>query len=240
MTSTRTSRKVAAAGHTEPPSDCSQRRPRPSRRNEMSENVQPRHAHDFDFYVGTWTIHNRRLRQALAGCTEWYEFEAVSEARPVLGGDGQLRRVRCAERGHLGANAAPVQPVVARVVAVLGEQSQAAPWAILRWAGSTATEASSTQTMSSRAVKSESSSSGRRSTSSLGALGTGLLGRRRRDMGDELDHRVDPDRISSPASASDGRANKNRRAARARRPSASRCVTTRSARCRTRRRWDPG
>jgi putative transposase len=32
----------------------------------------------------------------------------------------------------------------------------------------------------------------------------------------------------------------NRRAARACRPSASRCVTTRSARCRTRRRWDPG
>ena len=52
----------------------------------MSESVHATHAHDFDFYVGTWMIHNRRLRKALAGCTEWYEFEAISEARPVLGG----------------------------------------------------------------------------------------------------------------------------------------------------------
>ena len=56
----------------------------------MSESVQATHAHDFDFYVGTWMIHNRRLRKALAGCTEWYEFEAISKARPVLGGMGNF------------------------------------------------------------------------------------------------------------------------------------------------------
>ena len=33
------------------------------------------HAHDFDFYVGTWQIHNRRLRNSLADSTDWYEFE---------------------------------------------------------------------------------------------------------------------------------------------------------------------
>jgi len=44
------------------------------------------HAQDFDFYVGTWAIHNRRLRKALVGCTEWYEFDAVSRARMVLDG----------------------------------------------------------------------------------------------------------------------------------------------------------
>ena len=44
------------------------------------------HAHDFDFYVGTWEIHNRRLRKPLAGSTEWYEFDATSQARMVLDG----------------------------------------------------------------------------------------------------------------------------------------------------------
>ena len=48
------------------------------------------HAHDFDFYVGTWQIHNRRLRNSLADSTDWYEFEATSRARPVLGGTGNF------------------------------------------------------------------------------------------------------------------------------------------------------
>jgi hypothetical protein len=56
----------------------------------VSETAQTTHLHDFDFYVGTWRIHNRRLRQALAGCSEWYEFEATSRARQVLGGVGNF------------------------------------------------------------------------------------------------------------------------------------------------------
>jgi len=47
----------------------------------MSETPQTTHAHDFDFYVGTWAIHNRRLRKPLAGCTDWYEFGATSQAQ---------------------------------------------------------------------------------------------------------------------------------------------------------------
>lgn len=46
--------------------------------------------HDFDFLFGRWRIHNRRLVSRLDGCTEWREFQAMSEARPILGGMGNV------------------------------------------------------------------------------------------------------------------------------------------------------
>ena len=45
-------------------------------------------AQDFDFLFGSWRVHNRRLRQRLAGSDEWEEFEATSVARPLIGGLG--------------------------------------------------------------------------------------------------------------------------------------------------------
>lgn len=44
--------------------------------------------HDFDFLMGSWNVHNRTLRQRLAGSDEWEEFEATSVARPLLDGLG--------------------------------------------------------------------------------------------------------------------------------------------------------
>jgi hypothetical protein len=46
--------------------------------------------HDFDFLFGRWRVHHRRLRERLAGCTEWEEFDGTSEAQPVLGGLGNI------------------------------------------------------------------------------------------------------------------------------------------------------
>jgi hypothetical protein len=45
-------------------------------------------ARDFDFFMGRWTCHNRRLRERLAGCDEWDEFESKTIARSILGGTG--------------------------------------------------------------------------------------------------------------------------------------------------------
>jgi hypothetical protein len=41
---------------------------------------------DFDFFVGNWKVHNRKLNKRLADCNEWTEFEATSECRKLLNG----------------------------------------------------------------------------------------------------------------------------------------------------------
>jgi hypothetical protein len=45
-------------------------------------------ARDFDFLMGEWKIHNRRLRERLKGLTEWSEFESTCIARALPGGLG--------------------------------------------------------------------------------------------------------------------------------------------------------
>ena len=50
-------------------------------------------ARDFDFLMGRWRIHNRRLRERLAGSTEWVEFESSCVARPLPGGAGNQDEV---------------------------------------------------------------------------------------------------------------------------------------------------
>ena len=47
-------------------------------------------AHDFDFYFGRWQVHNERLKQRLVGSTDWEQFDAIGECRPVLGGIGNV------------------------------------------------------------------------------------------------------------------------------------------------------
>lgn len=41
---------------------------------------------DFDFMLGRWRSRQRRLRQRLAGCTDWESFEAMTEAQRLPGG----------------------------------------------------------------------------------------------------------------------------------------------------------
>ena len=45
-------------------------------------------AHDFDFFLRDWKVHNRRLRHRLAGSDQWDEFPATVAARPLLDGLG--------------------------------------------------------------------------------------------------------------------------------------------------------
>lgn len=45
-------------------------------------------SHDFDFWMGRWTVRNRRLRERLRGSNAWDEFEATCVARPMAGGLG--------------------------------------------------------------------------------------------------------------------------------------------------------
>jgi hypothetical protein len=42
--------------------------------------------HDFDFLFGSWKGHHRRLRHALSGAHEWYEFDGTLVVHRVWGG----------------------------------------------------------------------------------------------------------------------------------------------------------
>jgi len=46
--------------------------------------------HDFDFLMGTWTVHHRRLRTRLSADTAWEEFGGTCAALPILGGAGNI------------------------------------------------------------------------------------------------------------------------------------------------------
>ncbi|HXA47142.1 MAG TPA: hypothetical protein VNW52_05900 [Burkholderiaceae bacterium] len=48
----------------------------------------PSGAHGFDFFFGLWQVRNRRLKERMAGCSEWEEFDATSDCHPILGGAG--------------------------------------------------------------------------------------------------------------------------------------------------------
>src|SRR6201984_42708 len=41
--------------------------------------------HDFDFLVGRWQAHHRKLRQRLANNHEWVEFEGTLLNQPLMG-----------------------------------------------------------------------------------------------------------------------------------------------------------
>lgn len=45
---------------------------------------------DFDFLVGDWTVRHRRLKERLAGCTEWEEFRGTCSLRPLLDGQANV------------------------------------------------------------------------------------------------------------------------------------------------------
>ncbi|MER3373311.1 MAG: hypothetical protein RIM83_01585 [Allomuricauda sp.] len=45
---------------------------------------------DFDFYVGKWKLHNRKLKSRLSRSNEWEEFESTQEMYKILNGLGNI------------------------------------------------------------------------------------------------------------------------------------------------------
>lgn len=45
---------------------------------------------DFDFLLGSWRVHNHRLKARLRGSTEWEDFPSTCRARPILSGLGNM------------------------------------------------------------------------------------------------------------------------------------------------------
>ena len=46
--------------------------------------------HDFDFEIGTWKTHLRRLQRPLSGSTTWVEYEGTTVVTKVLDGRANL------------------------------------------------------------------------------------------------------------------------------------------------------
>ena len=56
--------------------------------------------HDFDFEIGEWTTHLKRLRHPLSGATEWVEYQGTSSVRSLL--DGRANIVELKVQGAPG------------------------------------------------------------------------------------------------------------------------------------------
>jgi len=58
--------------------------------------------HDFDFNVGTWKTHLRRLIQPLTGSTTWTEYDGTTVVRKVWDGRASLAELEAdGPKGHL-------------------------------------------------------------------------------------------------------------------------------------------
>jgi hypothetical protein len=57
--------------------------------------------HDFDFEIGTWKTHVKRLLHPLSGSTEWTEYDGTSAVRKVWDGRANLLELRMdGPKGH--------------------------------------------------------------------------------------------------------------------------------------------
>lgn len=52
--------------------------------------AKPGGVHDFDFLVGEWRVHHRRLKQLPSGGHEWVEFDGTCVTRPLMDGSANL------------------------------------------------------------------------------------------------------------------------------------------------------
>jgi hypothetical protein len=60
--------------------------------------------HDFDFEIGTWKTHLRRLLHPLTGSTTWVEYEGTTVVRPVWSGRANLVELEAeGASGHIEA-----------------------------------------------------------------------------------------------------------------------------------------
>lgn len=58
--------------------------------------------HDFDFLVGRWKVHNRRLSTRLRGASDWREFPATHWLEQRLGGIANVEQLDCPSVGFSG------------------------------------------------------------------------------------------------------------------------------------------
>ena len=149
-------------------------------------------AADFDFFHGSWHIEHRRLKSWLTGCTEWEEFGSDTESRPILGGAGNIDEGFMPSRGYHHATIRLYEPDTdewALYWITSAGGSVIEPPVRGRFSGGTGLFYAPTR-MTAPPVRVPVQVVGHHA--GIGALGAGVLDRRRPDVGDQLDHGVDP------------------------------------------------
>ena len=154
--------------------------------------------HDFDFYMGTWHVRHRRLTERLVGSDEWEEFEGTSRAWPLLDG-----------AGNIDDNVLELPTGTYRAISLRTYDPWTDRWSIWWLDGRTPGRLDppvvggfkdGIGTFIARGHVRRPPDPGplplvRHHRDDV-PLGAGVLGRRRRDLGSQLDHAVDPDRVS--------------------------------------------
>lgn len=56
----------------------------------MASNNDVAGENDFDFFIGRWHVRHRLLKERLADCSEWIQFEGTCVSRKILGGLGNV------------------------------------------------------------------------------------------------------------------------------------------------------
>jgi hypothetical protein len=65
---------------------------------------------DFDFFVGSWDVRHRRLRQWLAGCDDWDEFGSTTKCWSMFDGAANVDEISVPERGFTGLSLRLLDP----------------------------------------------------------------------------------------------------------------------------------
>ncbi len=69
---------------------------------------------DFDFLIGQWQVHNRRLKQRQVGSTTWEEFPATMQARVMLDGAVSVDEITFPSQGFSGMTLRTLDPATKR------------------------------------------------------------------------------------------------------------------------------
>ena len=84
--------------------------------------------HDFDYLVGSWNIHLKRLLRPLTGSHEWIEFDGTVVCRHIWQGNGEIEEfnVDSAEKNgpHTRTGRPTIRPEIAPVEHLVGPSKQ--------------------------------------------------------------------------------------------------------------------
>src|SRR5205814_7698001 len=65
---------------------------------------------DFDFLVGKWKMHNRRLNKRLENCKDWTEFDSWDENAKILSGTADMDTYSTTEMPGQEGNVSKASP----------------------------------------------------------------------------------------------------------------------------------